>query len=328
MSVIAAPFSLQSSQQVGEPKRFLVTGSSGFVGGKLKFALQQTFPDCVIFDLGGFAGQGRLEEPADLIAAAKLKPDVTFHLAALSSVGQSFDGALGTVRANLGGTMALGEAIRAHAPGSTFVFASSGEAYGASFVGGQSLDENAPLQPNTPYARTKAAGEWALRDILSDVCPVIVLRLFNHTGAGQDARFVLPSFAQQIAQIEAGMITPIIKVGNLSAERDFLHVDDVIDAYLAIATASSPATNGHDTYNVCSGQARSIKSLLDGMLAHAQVPVQIEIDPSRLRPSDIPRAVGNNDKFKAQWNWQPTRHIDTLLQDVLEYARAQQRSSA
>lgn len=304
-----------------EPTRFLVTGLHGFVGQKLSVALKARFLGCDVFGLGD-DGHGRIENPQDTREAALKRPQVVFHLAALSSVAQSGQYASETVSVNLGGTMCLAEALRLHAPDATLVYASSGEVYGNSFLGGDPVTETMPMQPNSPYARSKAAGEWAIQDILAGQSAVLALRLFNHSGAGQDARFVMPSFAAQIVQIERGEIPPVIKVGNLSAERDFLHVDDVIEAYIAVAEKALGSAPGFQVYNVCSGQSAKIEDLLARLIAMSDLNIAIEVDPNRLRPSDIPRAVGDNSKFAAQWDWAPKRSLDLMLNDVLAHARA------
>lgn len=306
---------------MADPHRFLVTGLQGFVGQKLAVALRSRFVGCEVFGLGADGVSGRIESPQDTMVAASKSPQVVFHLAARSSVAQSSHAAYETASVNLGGTICLAEAMRNHAPGAVLVYASSGEVYGKSFLDGAPAHEAMPLQPNSPYARSKAAGEWAVQDILSDQCPVIALRLFNHSGAGQDERFVIPSFAHQIAEIERGLIPPVIKVGNLSAERDFLHVDDVIDAYLAIAERALGLAPDFYVYNVCSGTATKISDLLAGLLARSNQPIDVEIDPDRLRPSDISRAFGDNTKFCQKWGWSPKRSIDLMLADVLDHAR-------
>jgi GDP-4-dehydro-6-deoxy-D-mannose reductase len=305
-----------------EPLRFLVTGAHGFVGQKLCAALKAQFLGCNVFGLGADGISGRVESPKDTREAALKRPHVVFHLAALSSVAQSGQYASETVSVNLGGTMCLAEALRLYAPGAVLVYASSGEVYGNSFLSGVPVVETMPMQPNSPYARSKAAGEWAIQDILADKSAVVVLRLFNHSGGGQDARFVIPSFAVQIAQIERGKIPPIIKVGNLSAERDFLHVDDVIEGYIAVAHQALGLVPGFQVYNVCSGKAAKIEDLLSRLIAMSDHNIAIEVDPNRLRPSDIPRAVGDNSKFAAKWDWAPKRSLDLMLTDVLAHARA------
>jgi GDP-4-dehydro-6-deoxy-D-mannose reductase len=306
---------------MSEPNRFLVTGKSGFVGARLVRALESRFKGCEVFGIGKDGESGRIECPEDNHEAALRRPQVVFHLAALSSVAQSGRNASETVSVNLGGTICLAQALREHAPDAVLVYASSGETYGNSFLSGLPVTEEMSMQPNSPYARSKAAGEWAVQDILADQAAVIILRLFNHSGAGQDARFVVPSFAAQIAQIERQQIPPIIKVGNLNAERDFLHVDDVIDAYIAIAERALNLSSGVQTFNVCSGQATKIKDLLEHLIGLSKLDITIEVDPGRLRPSDIPRAVGDNSKFRTRWDWAPTRNIDQMLRDVLASAR-------
>jgi GDP-4-dehydro-6-deoxy-D-mannose reductase len=306
---------------MADPKRFLVTGMQGFVGQKLTVALRARFAGCEVFGLGADGINGMVESAEDTRAAAIRGPQVVFHLAARSSVAQSGHAASQTVSVNLGGTLCLAQALRADAPGAVMVYASSGETYGNSFLGGAAAQETLPLQPNSPYARSKAAGEWAVQDALSDQAAVVSLRLFNHSGAGQDERFVLPSFAAQIAQIEAGKIPPIIKVGNLSAQRDFLHVDDVIDGYIAIAERALGFAHGYQVFNVCSGNATKIEDLLTTLIGLSDQKIEIEIDPNRLRPSDIPCAFGDNSQFKAHFGWTPKRTIETMLKDVLDEAR-------
>ncbi len=306
---------------MSEPNRFLVTGKSGFVGAKLVRALEARFKGCEVFGIGKDGETGRIECPEDNRQAALRRPQVVFHLAALSSVAQSGHNASQTVLVNLGGTICLAQALREYAPDAALVFASSGETYGNSFLGGLPVTEEMSMQPNSPYARSKAASEWAVQDILADQAAVIILRLFNHSGAGQDARFVVPSFAAQIAQIERQQIPPIIKVGNLNAERDFLHVDDVIDAYVAIAERALGLSPGLQTFNVCSGNAIKIRDLLERLIELSKFDIAIDVDPNRLRPSDILRAVGDNSKFCARWGWAPKRSIDQMLRDVLAHAR-------
>ena len=299
------------------PQRFLITGLSGFVGQRLSKALHARFVGCEVFGLGSDGLNGRIESPEDTGNAAKRLPDVVFHLAARSSVAHSTKAGFETMQVNLGGTQCLAAALHEYAPRAAVIFASSGETYGNSFLGGAAATEDTPLQPNSPYARSKAAGEWAMRDMLSDETAVISLRLFNHSGAGQDARFVIPSFATQIATIEAKQVPPVIKVGNLGAERDFLHVDDVIDAYLAIAEHAMDLKPSFQTYNVCSGVPTKIEDLLSKLIAMSSMDIAIEIDPDRLRPSEITTAFGDNTAFRTAYNWLPRRSLDTMLADVL-----------
>ncbi|MGE3307708.1 MAG: NAD-dependent epimerase/dehydratase family protein, partial [Rhizobiaceae bacterium] len=258
----------------------LVTGASGFVGGRLVRALRQHLPAqtrLIGWDRSPAvdAAEGVEWRAVDLTDAAAVdaaiadaRPAQVFHLAALSSVGQAQGAARATHDVNVGGTFNLAEALRRHSPGTGVIFASSGEIYGGAFAAGAPLAEGASVLPLNSYARSKLAAEFVLHDRLADACPVVALRLLNHTGAGQDERFVVPTFAAQIARIEKGLHPPQVHVGNLAAERDFLDVDDVIDAYVRAFTIIGEAP-GFRVFNVASGAPRSIASILDRLVALA-----------------------------------------------------------
>ncbi|NBN63984.1 NAD-dependent epimerase/dehydratase family protein [Microvirga tunisiensis] len=254
-----------------------------------------------------------------LIAA--VRPDHVIHLAAQSSVGASFaDGGRRTWSVNFDGTAALAGALLRHAPAATLLFASTVEVYGLAFRAGR-LDETAATAPQNPYARSKRAAEDFLQDTLAGRLPLIIARLTNHSGAGQSAQFVLPSFARQIARIEAGLEPPVLLVGNLDAERDFLHVDDVIDAELTLLTRSTSLA--HQVYNVASGTPVPIRALLQRLLALAACPIEVRQDPARLRPSDIPRVDIDPGRLIGETGWRPGRSLDQLLAGVLEDQRRQ-----
>lgn len=313
--------------------RILVTGASGFVGRRLVPVLRQAFPNAELV-LTGASGKpeakhegvstmiGSLLDPLHCIDLARTRPDLVIHLAARSSVAGSLMTAFDTMAVNLGGTMRLAEALRSEAAPAGFVLASSAEVYGMTFNDGPAT-EDSPLRPANAYARSKAASEWALADMLGDESCVCTLRLFNHSGPGQDERFVIPAFAAQIARAEKGLADPVVRVGNLSAERDFLHVDDVLEAYVEAARYTLGAGPGAKALNIASGQARSVQSVLDGLLGLARVEVRIETDPARLRPSEVPVAVGDASLARTCLGWTPHRSFESLLKDLLEYWRAQ-----
>jgi GDP-4-dehydro-6-deoxy-D-mannose reductase len=312
--------------------RIVVTGANGFVGAALLPHLQRSFPTARITAVGGpssLASHGadldRIvadlthEDDADRIG--RLQPDIVVHLAARSSVAASVRGGHDTMEANLVGTVNLAKAIRRRAKGAAFIFASSAEVYGASFRAGAAR-EGAAMQPQNAYARSKAAAEWALTDLLGDAASVTILRLFNHTGPGQGEAFVIPSFAAQIARIEAGLAEPVIRVGNLSAIRDFLDLADVLTAYGSIIEQRISGAFGVETFNVCSGNGRSIQSIVDELVGLARLPVQVEVDPTRLRPSDIPVAVGDSAAFRERYEWTPRTNFNSTLEAVLDHWRS------
>lgn len=314
--------------------RILVTGATGFVGRRLVSRLRDAFPQAELIAAGGHLGEagtlervkaisGSLLDDAHVADLAATDPDLVIHLAARSSVAGSLQSGRETMQVNLGGTMKLAEALSARTNLKAFVFASSAEVYGRSFNDGM-VNEDSPMRPANAYARSKAAGEWALTDVLGDVCRVYLLRLFNHSGPGQDGRFVIPAFAAQIARAETGQAEPVVRVGNLSAKRDFLHIDDVMSAYVAVANHALEQPAGVTTLNIASGRAASIQSILDSLVERAQVDLRVETDPERLRPSEVPVAAGDPARAHNTIGWRATIPMDRLLEDVLQYWRTRE----
>lgn len=312
----------------------LVIGASGFVGHHLVPALREHVPNSVRLVAAGRghfgAPQSGIEHAAvdvtdqDSVDALfeRLRPTRVIHLAALSSVQQAHLSTAKAYDVNVGGTLAIASAMRRFVPGAALLFASTGEVYGRTFLSGQALNEDAPVLPANPYARSKLAAEIVLQDRLSDVCPVITLRLLNHTGAGQDERFVAPSFAAQIARIEVGAAAPVVKVGNLSAERDFLDIADVVDAYIH-ALGLLDRQRGYSLFNIASGEARSIASILEALRRLSRVPFEVETDPARMRPSDIARAICDAAAFRAATGWMPKRPFADTVSSLLDWWRTQ-----
>ena len=307
----------------------LLTGGGGFVGRYLSTALADAYPsarrailyqgspsdttpgwEALVADL--------TDEIAIEAAVAALRPDLVVHLAAQSSVGQVAQLGETTWRVNLGGTLALARAVAQHAPSATFFFASTSEVYGASFNEGIATEET-PLRPLNAYSSSKAAAEQLLRDVLPPEARLIVTRSFNHTGPGQDERFVLPAFAAQIARIEAGLIPPVLRVGNLEAKRDFIDVRDVVDAYCRlIALAGQP---NRLTVNIASGKAVMIGDILESLRGLSRVAFEVQIDPARLRPSDIPIAVGDASLLSDLTGWAPTHAAQDTWLALLDWWR-------
>lgn len=317
--------------------RILLTGGAGFVGAHLRRRLALAYPqaECLLTvrassEAAGLDWPAVEADVADFAAVeavvARFRPDLVVHLAAQSSVAASLDGAEETWRVNFDGTFNLARASARLEHGVTFFFVSSAEVYGESFRGGD-VTEETPLRPGNAYARSKAAAEHMLLDVLPPESPLIVARPFNHTGAGQAPAFVMPSFAAQIAAIEDGRRPARILVGNLEAERDFLDVNDVCGAYMSLLAAASRLPNRF-VVNVSSGTSYRIGDLLNALATLALVPFAIEVDSSRLRSSDIPRAAGSNVRLLSSTSWRKTTPIEETLASVLAHARAQRRDGA
>lgn len=312
----------------------LVTGASGFVGRQLVARLRRGIDPATRVVGWDHTPTDDAPPPAgvewqtldltdvDAVDAAirAIGPTRIFHLAGLSSVRQAEGAARRTYEVNVNGTASLAKALRRHAPGAVTVFASSGEVYGAAFASGQPLAETSPVRPMNAYARSKLAAEIALQDTLSETCPVIALRLLNHTGPGQDERFVVPTFAAQLARIEKGLAPPRMKVGNLSAERDFMDVEDVIDAYVA-ALKLADSANGFQVFNVASGAPRSIRSILDTLLSLSSASPAVEQNPGAMRANEIARTVCDTSSFRAATGWQPGQEFSATLARTLDWWR-------
>lgn len=258
---------------------------------------------------------------ADATRAAfgEMKPDVVVHLAAMSSVGVGGSQPDEVWRANFDGARSVALACRGIQQDVQLIFASSGEVYGRRFNEGP-CDETAPIAPMSAYARSKAASEFELEDIARDGLTVTTLRLFNHTGPGQDQRFVAPSFAAQIAAAAkdgGGQI----KVGNLDAMRDFSDVDDVIEAYLAVVNGPADPAAPFEVFNVGSGRARAVRELLDVLISVSGAEVEVVIDPARMRPSDIARAEGRFDKIADRFGWRTKTPLETTLAGLYAWWR-------
>jgi nucleoside-diphosphate-sugar epimerase len=213
---------------------------------------------------------------------------------------------------NYVGTRTLLEAARRHAPKARLLLVSTADLYGSSEPGGEPFDENSPLRPRSPYSRSKAAADLLGEAFAARELDVIRVRPFNHTGPGQTDIFVLANFARQVAAIEAGVSEPVLRVGNLDSVRDFLAIDDVIEAYMRLI---DPAT-APGVYNVASGSGVRIGDALTGLCELAGIEPNIEVDPAFFRPTDI--AVGRADRLREATGWMPQVSFRELLEGILD----------
>lgn len=308
--------------------RALITGGGGFVGRYLRAALEARLPGADFIsttrkDTGAITNQWLavdLTDRSTVNALAKeYRPDLVVHLAAQSSPGLSAKACAETWRTNVGGAITLAEALASHTPRVTVVNVSSAEVYGRGFLDGP-VTEHSALLPSSVYGRTKAAAESAFDDILPDTAKLITVRPFNHTGPGQDERFVVPSLAAQIARIERGEQAPPLRVGNLDAERDFLDVRDVACAYAGLIEQTQILPM-RSVFNVATGRAVRISEILSQLLSMARQTIPVEQDPTRMRPVDIPRAIGDASAIRTITGWVPEIEFNQTLHDVLEAMR-------
>ncbi len=247
-----------------------------------------------------------------------IQPDVMMHLAAWSDVGGSWQQPWTTYELNIQCQLHLMEALRRWAPTCRTLVVTSNEVYGLVRPADLPIAEDTPFRPNNPYGVSKIAQDMmALQYWHSHQLPTIRARSFNHIGPNQADDFVASAFARQIAEIEAGVREPKVAVGNLDAERDFTDVRDVVRAYWLLVERGEAG----GVYNIGSGRHYPVHALLDTLLALTTVHVDVALDPARLRPSDVPVSVCNNQRLVAATGWQPEIDLRASLTDLLNYWR-------
>ncbi|HEX5505732.1 MAG TPA: GDP-mannose 4,6-dehydratase, partial [Thermomicrobiales bacterium] len=271
------------------------------------------------------SGRGYTPLVADLLdrelisrVVREVAPTHVFHLAAQSSVAASFEDAGGTLTNNLAAEANLLDACRALPAPPRVLVVGSAEEYGLVRPEETPLTEAQPFRPTSPYAVSKVA-----QDLLgwqyfhSYGLPVVRVRPFNHAGPGQSDQFAISAFARQIAEIEAGRREPVVRVGNLDARRDFLDVRDVARAHVLALTRGTPGA----VYNIGSGVAVRVGDALDALLRLARVPVAVEPEPARLRPSDVPLLVADSRALREATGWRPAITLGATLAATLEWWR-------
>lgn len=313
--------------------KILITGITGFAGSHLaEFALRQPGVEVI----GTYRTRSRLENIQNIIGQVRLVecdlrdpfsvqaliadvlPERVFHLAAQSFVPISWTAPEETLVTNVLGQLNLMEAIRRHCPETRLQIACSSEEYGLVHPDEVPITEDNPLRPLSPYAVSKVAQDLLGYQYHASYGQFTVrTRAFNHTGPRRGEVFVSSNFAKQIAEIEAGLRPPVIEVGNLDARRDFTDVRDMVRAYWLSLEHGAPG----DVYVLASGVSHPIRELLDLLLGMSSVKVTVEVDPKRLRPSDVLILEGDASKFRAASGWEPEYPFQQTLADLLDYWR-------
>lgn len=297
--------------------RATVTGAGGFVGPHLVAHLRASGDDVTEMDLFGPVEVDVTDADSVLARFDEAQPEVVYHLAALSHVGQSWSSPGKSFRVNAEGTLHALRACQELKIPRVIVILSS-EEYGNAAPEYLPLSEDAPLRPVTPYGASKVAADFlALQAHLAEGLHVIRVRPFGHTGPGQSDQFVVPALAARIARAERDGVDEI-PVGSLTAVRDLSDVRDVVRAYRLLAERGTAG----DVYNVCSGRGVSIQEIADLLLAHATRSIRLVTDPALVRPIDAPRMVGDNTHLRDTTGWAPDFTLEQTLADVLGAARA------
>ena len=304
--------------------RVLVTGAEGFVGRRLVARLLERGVAVTACHAPGAAPTPGPPEGGpdwaeldirDRGAVARLfldrAPHAAVHLAGLSDVAASWRRIHDYYRVNVEGSEFVAAAARALPDPCRLIVASSAEVYGRVPESELPIVEDRPLGPRSPYALTKAAVERLTLDR-----GAIAARSFNLIGPGQSVRFALPSFAAQLAEIEAGRKEPVLRVGNLTSRRDFVHVDDGAEAYAVLLERGEPGA----AYNIARGEAVELTAALRRLIEISGVTTEVREDPDRLRPADVPVLRGDAGRLRAL-GWRPRRSFDQALEAIWADAR-------
>src|SRR5262245_52677765 len=315
--------------------RALVTGVSGFVGGHLAEHLVGSGDLVVGLSASGRWPEGlahlgrhvRIErcdltavDEADLAdLVARKQPEVVYHLAAQANPQASVADPRGTWALNLGGALNLLEAVKASGQKPRVVLVGSGVCYGNPAPEHLPVTEGCPLRPNNPYAASKAAADLlGVQHFLAHGTDAVIVRPFNHAGPRQSPSYVLSALARQVAEVEAGL-APRVEVGNLDVVRDFTDVRDVVRGYRLLAESGAVGA----VYNLGTGRGVKIADALSTLAAMAGRPVDVHVDPARVRPVDQPLLVADPSKLRAATGWAPGYSLEQTLADMLDYWRGE-----
>lgn len=309
-------------------KKGLVIGAAGFVGNYLieemvkngmeAYATKLPHeklenPNAKVLDLD------IMDKDAIVSLLFEVRPDYIFHLAAQSSVGLAWKNPGLTIDVNIKGGVNVMDAIRELFYKPRVLLIGSGEEYGHIQPGETPICEENHLRPGNIYAATKVCQNM-IGSIYSKAydMELMMVRAFNHIGPGQAPMFVVSDFCKQVAEIEKGLREPVMRVGNLAAKRDFTDVRDVVRAYVLLVQAGTAG----ETYNVGSGNAQAIQEILDLIVSMSEVEIQVEVDPNKLRPVDVPIIEADITKLNRLTGWQPQIPLKETIKETLDFWRA------
>ncbi|MEM8930692.1 MAG: GDP-mannose 4,6-dehydratase [Acidobacteriota bacterium] len=311
----------------------LITGITGFAGSHLAEYLLANHPDVEVW------GTHRWRSPFDnltddvqsrvhlietdlrdansvLSTLDKVRPDFIFHLAAQSFVPTSWTAPSETLDTNIIGQTNIFEACRRLGLDPVIQIACSSEEYGLVHPEETPIKETNPLRPLSPYAVSKVGQDYlGYQYFMSYGLKVIRTRGFNHTGPRRGDVFVASNFAKQLARIKAGLAEPVMRVGSLTAIRDFTDVRDMVRAYWLAVNHAKPG----EVYNIATGHGITIQELLDRLIELSGVEVDVQQDPARMRPSDVEILIGDASKFRADTGWEPQVPLEKTLADIVAY---------
>lgn len=314
--------------------RILIFGAGGFVGQYLLTLLAKEYKATV------FATKHPCEQdPLPLAAAVyhlrlpdakavaeiiqNANPDVIYHLAAQSSVVDAWEKPYDTLAVNVQGTLDILEAMRQQHSKARLMLIGSAEEYGMPRSNLFAMAEDEPLRPVNLYGVTKLCAEQlAMAYHTTYGLDVVAIRAFSHIGAGQSPRFVLSDFCKQAAAIECGSQPPVLYTGNLHRRRDFTDVRDIVRAYVALAEKGKSG----QSYNVGSGQAIALSTMVEILREECRVPFTVQTDMKRVRPVDMPFQCANIHYLTNETGWQPQIPLRDTIKEMLAIARTQMQT--
>lgn len=302
--------------------RALVTGACGFVGGYLtRHLIERGDETCATFFALTPNGLPCATAQLDVSDSEQCRevirsfaPEAVYHLAGMAFPPDAERNFANALSINVGGTFNVLDACSRLPNPPRVVIVSSAQVYGRCAPQSLPLREEAPLRPYDNYSLSKILAEQCVSRFTSEgkLCAVI-MRPFNHIGAGQRPEFAVSNFALQLAEIAAGKREPVLRVGNLAAKRDFTDVRDIVTAYRLAATA------GSGVYNLCSGDAVEMQEILNRLISISGLSVTLETDPSRMRASDTPILYGSAAKAEKELGWKRNFTLDASLRAVYQH---------
>lgn len=305
--------------------KYLITGVMGFVGRYFVEYLNQNEPDAQIHgvDIAPLCDMDIEYTALNLMDAEsvdklirKSRPDYIVHLAAMSSVAQSWNEPANCFVNNMSAFLNLADAVRNNDINARILSVGSSEEYGIYDI---PMQESFTLHPKSPYSVARLSQEYMSKLYVDRFgLDIVMTRSFNHIGPRQSTRFVIPSFVEQLVNIASGKSENKMMVGNIDVVRDFTDVRDVVDAYWRIIKKAE----NRSVYNVCSGQGVKLRDIIDMTANHLNIKPKIVIDAERVRTNDIASVVGDNTKLKRELGWSPRYNLNKTLLDMINYTKS------
>ena len=306
--------------------KYLITGVCGFVAEYMVACLKAHEPDCDILGLARKDAPPQLDihyQKVDLTNKEKVlnvisdyQPDYIIHLAAISSVAQSWQTPDVSFLNNTAGFLNLAEAIRSTGIKARILTVGSSEEYGNYQL---AVNEDFNLHPKSPYSVAKVAQEYLSKLYIDRFdLDIVMTRSFNHIGPKQNIKFAIPSFINQLVLISEGKSENILKVGNIEVVRDFMDVRDTVEAYYKILHKGEKRA----VYNVCSGVGIKLRDIIETAAQELKISPEIIVDKTRIRANEIPYIVGNNSRLKTELGWKPIFTLKDTISDIIEYIKS------